>query len=154
MSRSALWRQEDNVKERERKATVIYDNAVEEGRSNNHLKGVIPLIGPDDTFNLHPMLLNNIVNSAYFQKCCERLTDWNTLVDEIFYEVKHVEPWTAGESSVANYYTYIYIFYRRGLQCMCIVEFTAPQRGENPVWKNINPCYFSSLSSRAGKLYC
>ena len=97
MSRSALWRQEDNVKERERKATVIYDNAIEEGRSNNHLKGVIPLIGPDDTFNLHPMLLNNIVNSAYFQKCCERLTDWNTLVDEIYYEVKHVEPWTAGE---------------------------------------------------------
>jgi pre-mRNA-splicing factor 38B len=97
MSRSALWRQEDNVKERERKATVIYDNAIEEGRSNNHLKGIIPLIGPDDTFNLHPMLLNNIVNSAYFQKCCERLTDWNTLVDEIYYEVKHVEPWTAGE---------------------------------------------------------
>jgi len=129
MSRSALWRQEDNVKERERKATVIYDNAVEEGRSNNHLKGVIPLIGPDDTFNLHPMLLNNIVNSAYFQKCCERLTDWNTLVDEIFYEVKHVEPWTAGESSVANYYTYIYIFYRRGLQCMLLLNSPPPPAG-------------------------
>jgi pre-mRNA-splicing factor 38B len=97
MSRSALWRQEDNVKERERKAALTFGNAVEEGRNNNHLKGVIPLACPDDTFNLHPMLLHNVVNSAYFQKCCEKLTDWNTLVDEIYYEVKHMEPWTAGE---------------------------------------------------------
>ncbi|KAL3762386.1 hypothetical protein ACHAW5_004703 [Stephanodiscus triporus] len=96
MSRSALWRQEDNVKERERKAALAFDNAVEGGRNNNHLRGVIPLACPDDTFNLHPMLLHNVVNSAYFQRCCEKLTDWNALVDEIYYEVKHMEPWTAG----------------------------------------------------------
>jgi hypothetical protein len=23
--------------------------------------------------------------------------DWNMVVDEIYYEVKHMEPWTAGE---------------------------------------------------------
>jgi pre-mRNA-splicing factor 38B len=97
MSRSALWRQEENVKERERKAARIYENAIEEGRNNNHLRGIIPLSGPDDTYNLHPMLLRNLIESSYFQRCCEKLTDWNSLVDEIYYEVKHLEPWTAGE---------------------------------------------------------
>jgi len=96
MSRSALWRQENNIKERELKATLTFTNAIEEGRKNNHLKGVIPLSCPDDTFNIHPMLLTNISKSPYFQKCCEKLMDWNTLVDEIYYEVKHMEPWTAG----------------------------------------------------------
>ena len=95
MSRSALWRQEGNVKEREAKALQTFQNVIEEGR-NSHLKGIIPLIGPDDTFNIHPMLLQNISKSPYFLKCCEKLTDWNTLVDEIYYEVKHMEPWTAG----------------------------------------------------------
>lgn len=32
MSRSALWRQESNVKERERQAQETFLNAVEEGR--------------------------------------------------------------------------------------------------------------------------
>ncbi|KAL7555140.1 hypothetical protein ACHAWF_018775 [Thalassiosira exigua] len=96
MSRSALWRQEGNLKDRELKASQTFQTAIEEGRSNSHLRGVIPLVGPDDTFNIHPMLLQNISKSPYFQKCCEKLTDWNTLVDEIYYEVKHMEPWTAG----------------------------------------------------------
>lgn len=98
MSRSALWRQEGNVKEREVKALQTFQNVIEEGR-NSHLKGIIPLVGPDDTFNIHPMLLQNISKSPYFLKCCEKLTDWNTLVDEIYYEVKHMEPWTAGKTN-------------------------------------------------------
>ena len=53
MSRSALWHQRGNVKGREEKAIEIFDNAIEEGRQNSYLKGVIPLSGPDDTFNIH-----------------------------------------------------------------------------------------------------
>lgn len=97
MSRSALWRQEGNIKDRQRKADETFAAAIEEGRENSHLRGAIPLSCPDDTFNIHPMLLQNISKSPYFQKCCEKLTDWNTLVDEIYYEVKHMEPWTAGK---------------------------------------------------------
>jgi len=100
MSRSALWRQEDNVKERERKSFTLFQSVIDEGRIANSNKGVIPLVGPDDTFNLHPMLLSNIWNSTYFQKCCEKITDWTMLVDEIYYEVKHMEPWTAGKSII------------------------------------------------------
>lgn len=97
MSRSALWRQEDNLKERERKSFTLFQSIIDEGRIANNNRGVILLVGPDDTFNLHPMLLQNIWSSTYFHKCCEKLTDWTMLVDEIYYEVKHMEPWTAGK---------------------------------------------------------
>jgi len=96
MSRSALWRQEANVKERERLALDTFHTAIEEGR-NCHVKGQIAIWGSDDTFNMNPMLIQNISKSPYFQKCCSKLNDWSSLVDEIYYEVKHVEPWTKGK---------------------------------------------------------
>lgn len=97
MSRSALWRQEGNVKERERQAEELFRLAVEEGR-NNRAKNLVPMWGPDDSFHLNPMLLQNIIKSPYFQKCCRDITDWNTLVDQIYYDVKHVEPWAQGST--------------------------------------------------------
>ena len=66
MSRSALWHQRGNVKGREEKAIEIFDNAIEEGRQNSYLKGVIPLSGPDDTFNIHPV-------SAVYMMCIMKL---------------------------------------------------------------------------------
>jgi len=95
MSRSALWRQEAGVKERERHASGVLENAVNEGRQRPQ-KGLIALTR-DDTFNFNPMLLQNISKSPYFLKCCSNLHDWNTLVDEIYYEVKHMETWTQGK---------------------------------------------------------
>jgi pre-mRNA-splicing factor 38B len=95
MSRSALWRQEAGVKEREIHAQEVFQTAVEEGR-NVRTKGLVPLYGPDDSFHIHPMLFSCIVKAPYFTKCCNELKDWNALVDEIYYEVKHVEPWAAG----------------------------------------------------------
>lgn len=95
MSRSALWRQEANVKERERNAFETFQAAIEEGK-RCHVKGIIPLTR-DDTFNLNPMLLQNISKSPYFIKCCQKFHDWSSLVDEIYYEVKHMEPWTPGK---------------------------------------------------------
>lgn len=53
--------------------------------------------GPDDSFHLNPMLLQNIIKSSYFQKCCRDILDYNSLVDQIYYDVKHVEPWAQGE---------------------------------------------------------
>lgn len=96
MSRSALWRQETNAKERDRIAYEIFENAVEEGKEKARMKGVIPLACSNDTFNMHPVLIQNIAKSPYFQKCCREIADWNSLVDEIYYEVKSVEPWSSG----------------------------------------------------------
>lgn len=97
MSRAALNRQEANVQERKRQAEEAFRLAIDEGRSRHRSAGVLPLVGPDDTFNINPMLLHNISVSPYFyQKCYGKIKDWNALVDEIYYEVKHLEPWTPG----------------------------------------------------------
>lgn len=90
MSRSALWRQEANIKERERQASESFQRAYDEGKARN-VKGAISLVG-GNTFNLNPMLLQNISKSQYFIKCCNNLHDWSSLVDEIYYEVQHMEP--------------------------------------------------------------
>lgn len=63
---------------------------------NNRARNVLPLWGPDDSFHLNPMLLQNTINSNYFQKCCRDLTDWNAVIDEIYYQVKYVEPFQPG----------------------------------------------------------
>jgi len=96
MSRSALWRQEGAKKMREKEAEELFTLAVNEGR-NNPTKGLLPIWGPDDSFHINPMLLGKIIKSSYFQKCCIDITDWNTLVDEVYYQVKNLEPWTVGE---------------------------------------------------------
>lgn len=94
MSRAALWHQEANIKERERLATETYENALQEGKSRSQ-KGLIALVR-DDSFNLNPMLLQNISKSPYFLKTCNKVRDWTSLVDEIYFEVKHMDPWTQG----------------------------------------------------------
>ena len=95
MSRSALWRQEANVNERHRQAIDIFESALEEGKNNQSRKGTIPIVG-GDKFNLNPMLFQNIRQNPYFLKCCTKFHDWSSTVDEIYYEVKHMEPWTPG----------------------------------------------------------
>jgi pre-mRNA-splicing factor 38B len=94
MSRAALWRQEGNVKERERQAQETFQLVLEEGKAKN-IKGCVP-ITQSDSFNLNPMLFQNIIQNPYFLKICSKIKDWNALVDEIYYEVKHMEPFTHG----------------------------------------------------------
>jgi pre-mRNA-splicing factor 38B len=99
MSRSALNRQEGNVQERERRAEELFETAVEEGRVRQRAKGVLPLWGPEDSFHLNPLLLQNIRHSPYFQKCCQTLNDWNAVVDDIYYQVQHVQPFQTATGS-------------------------------------------------------
>lgn len=87
MSRSALSRQAGNVKGREMRADELFQEACVEGRSRG-----VPVWGSDDAFHLHPMLLRNMIQSQYFQKCCENLKNWNAVVDEIYYQVKTLQP--------------------------------------------------------------
>lgn len=67
-------------------------------QSRSH-KGLVKVTN-DTHFNLNPMLLSNISKSPYFLKCCNNLKDWNSLVDEIYYEVKSLEPWSNGTFNV------------------------------------------------------
>lgn len=98
MSRSALWRQEANVKDRERTADEIFETVIEEGRMRSRGRGVLPLWGPEDSFHFNPLLLRNTRQSPYFQKCCRNLSDWNAIIDEIYYEVKHLQPFSTDQS--------------------------------------------------------
>jgi pre-mRNA-splicing factor 38B len=98
MSRAALWRQEGNVKEREQRAEEVFLKAVEDGQLRARSKGVLPLWGAPDSFHFNPLLLRNTVRSLYFQKCCEKLLDWNAVVDEIYYEVKYLQPFALDKS--------------------------------------------------------
>ncbi len=63
----------------------------------NNPSKTLPLWGPDDSFHFNPVLLEKIINSRYFQKCCREMTDWNKLVDEIYYSVQDLEPFAMGE---------------------------------------------------------
>jgi pre-mRNA-splicing factor 38B len=99
MSRAALVRQEGNVKERERRAEEIFEAAVEEGRQKGRSKNVLALWGSDDSFHFNPLLLKNSIRSPYFQKCCQTLTDWNTVVDQIYYEVQSVQPFASADKT-------------------------------------------------------
>jgi pre-mRNA-splicing factor 38B len=48
------------------------------------------------TYNLESVLKQNIVNSDYYRNDCLKLTSWSEVIDQIFYDVKDVEPWMGG----------------------------------------------------------
>ena len=104
------------------------------------------------------MLLQNTIKSSYFQKCCRDLTDWNTLVDEIYYKVTHLEPWAVGTFPPSFLFALIgfgctilarFIFISRTHQTSC-----DPQPGKwyaNKCWSTINiPPGRSNLSGTWG----
>jgi len=88
MSRAALRIQEGNAKEREERAEEIFAAACEEGRNR---PSALPLWADDrKSFHFNPLLLRHTIQSPYFQKCCTTLKDWNSVIDEIYYEVNHL----------------------------------------------------------------
>jgi pre-mRNA-splicing factor 38B len=97
MSRSALWRQEGNRKDRERRAEELFDMAVTEGKQRaQQSSAIVPLWrGSEDTFHFNPLLLKNTIHSSYFQKACQTLSNWNAVIDQIYYEVTHVQPFSS-----------------------------------------------------------
>lgn len=66
-------------------------------RLQNNPSKTLPLWGPDDSFHFNPVLLEKIIKHRYFHKCCREITDWNKLVDEIYYSVQDLEPFAMGK---------------------------------------------------------
>ena len=59
-----------------------------------------PLTGAVDngkSYNVERVLRSNIVYSDYYRQLC-KVTDFMTLVDEMYNEVTHVEPWMSGNA--------------------------------------------------------
>jgi len=46
--------------------------------------------------NLNALLLENILQSSYFKNYLEEVTTFQELINEIYYNVQHLEPWERG----------------------------------------------------------
>lgn len=62
------------------------------------LNGLPAQYGNATTFNLENVLKKNIVDSDYYNKSCLQLMSWSDVVDEIYENVDHVEPWMSGNA--------------------------------------------------------
>jgi pre-mRNA-splicing factor 38B len=137
MSRAALWKQQDKVKEREDRAQFLYEEALEEGRNRarRNKSAIAPLWGADDgTFHLHPVLLQNAISSSYFQRCCETLPDWNAIVDEIYeQDLRHVQP-TSGVGAASAPSTAFCLLLRLLLYRMTVPQLQSTLRHPDSVY--------------------
>lgn len=52
--------------------------------------------------NLNPLILTNIQSSSYFKVHLFKLKTYHEVVDEIYYQVKHLEPWERGSRKTSG----------------------------------------------------
>lgn len=52
--------------------------------------------------NLNPLILANIQSSSYFKVSLFKLKTYHEVIDEIYYQVKHLEPWERGSRKTAG----------------------------------------------------
>ncbi|XP_055593392.1 pre-mRNA-splicing factor 38B isoform X3 [Uranotaenia lowii] len=62
----------------------------------------LPLWGNEGTMNLNPLILANIQGSSYFKVSLFKLKTYHEVVDEIYYQVKHLEPWERGSRKTSG----------------------------------------------------
>lgn len=58
--------------------------------------------GNKTTYNIETVLRKNIVDSEYWRNTCAKLQTWEEVVDQIYYDVDHVEPWMSGNARGAS----------------------------------------------------
>jgi pre-mRNA-splicing factor 38B len=56
------------------------------------------IYGNAATFNLENVLKQNIAACDYYRNDCCQLGDWQSVIDEIYGAVEHVEPWLGGNA--------------------------------------------------------
>lgn len=152
MSRSALSRGANARDQRKTAAQQLVSSAYEQGEErpkgavnllphSNTLaqlievtKNALPLFGNTETFNLNSMLYKNITQCSYFLRLCSTVNDFSKSVDEIFYKVKHVLPFTPGSS-------------RDPSSCFCLlVRLLTIRCTKKQVRKKINTYIYLSAS--------
>ncbi|KAL7744144.1 hypothetical protein ACLKA6_009124 [Drosophila palustris] len=68
------------------------------GKQHNTL----PFWGNETSMNLNPLILANIQSSSYFKVHLFKLKTYHEVVDEIYYQVKHMEPWERGSRKTSG----------------------------------------------------
>jgi len=57
---------------------------------------MLQIWGNRQTMNLNPLILENIQQSPYFKNTLMQLKSYQEVIDEIYYNVGHLEPWERG----------------------------------------------------------
>lgn len=79
--------------------------------------------GSKTTYNLENVLRQNILASDYFKETCMNLTSFEEVVDEIFLNVKHVEPWMSGNARGASTaFCLLYRYVQNDTSGVCMVS--------------------------------
>ncbi|XP_047737842.1 pre-mRNA-splicing factor 38B [Hyalella azteca] len=87
--------EDDNQNEMEEEENEEYN--VGKKKSN-----VLPIWGNDKTMNLNTLLLTNIQSSQYFKVKLYALKTYHEVLDEIYYQVSHLEPWEKGSRKTSG----------------------------------------------------
>lgn len=92
----------------------ISDYGQQKGHSKKQSNN-LPINGNESTMNLNPLILTNIQSSSYFKVTLFKLKTYHEVIDEIYYQVKHLEPWergsrkTSGQTGLINVTRFILI---------------------------------------------
>lgn len=78
------------------------DTTIAQGKKSSKANNNLPIWGNEKTMNLNPLLLTNIQNSPYFKVSLYALKTYHEVIDEIWYQVKHLEPWEKGSRRVSR----------------------------------------------------
>lgn len=57
----------------------------------------------NEKMGLNPLIYTNIQQSPYFKNNLFQLKTYNEVIDEIYYSVRHLEPWEKGSRKVTNF---------------------------------------------------
>ncbi|XP_017142015.1 pre-mRNA-splicing factor 38B isoform X1 [Drosophila miranda] len=72
------------------------------GKKAGKQHNTLPFWGNETSMNLNPLILANIQSSSYFKVHLFKLKTYHEVVDEIYYQVKHMEPWERGSRKTSG----------------------------------------------------
>ncbi|XP_063615250.1 pre-mRNA-splicing factor 38B-like isoform X2 [Penaeus indicus] len=78
-----------------------YEEEGEKGGANKKPNG-LPIWGNEKSMNLNPLILTNIQSSQYFKVNLYQLKTYHEVIDEIYYNVTHLEPWEKGSRKTSG----------------------------------------------------
>ncbi|RCN23752.1 PRP38 family protein, partial [Ancylostoma caninum] len=67
---------------------------------SNRKSNTLPIWGNQQTMNLNGLVLENVKESYYYKNHLVEIDSAQQLLDEVFYKVKHLEPWEKGTRKV------------------------------------------------------
>jgi hypothetical protein len=99
----------DNYDNEEEEEDTDSDPTVAKARPSK-ASNVLP-IHCNDKMGLNPLIYTNIQQSPYFKNNLFQLKTYHEVIDEIYYSVKHLEPWEKGSRKVFTPFFYHYSHY-------------------------------------------